>query len=163
MRLACAMADQQCDNALLRGDTSWGEARVLPPGNADRPGNDRSNAPGHGIPQRGREDRGSEAATGSQNQASGEEGRRKRPNARYVGWGDGFSREYCDRMSHSLPSTFPVASHSGAATIRAAVVARRADAYLLCTYDHCGPHVWPDGDVVRDDIEVEVSEVGAQS
>jgi hypothetical protein len=155
------MGHEQCDNARLRADTSWGEARVLPPGNADRSGNDRSNAPGHGLQQRGREERG-ETATGSQSQGSGEEGRRKRPNARYVGWGDGFNREYCDRMSHFLPSTFPVASHIGVATIRAIVVARRVDAYLLCTYDHCGPHVWPGGDVVSDDIAIDVSEVLTQ-
>src|SRR4051794_19240533 len=156
------MADERCDNAALKADTSWGEARVLPPGNADRPGNHRSNAPGNGFQQRGREERGSEPATGSQNQGSGEEGRRKRPNPRYVGWGDGFTREYCDRMSHGLPSTFPVASHSGAATIRPAVVARRVDAYLLCAYDHCGPHVWPGGDVVDDDAAIEVSAVGPE-
>jgi hypothetical protein len=107
---------------------------VVAPGNADRPGNDRS---------------------------SGDDSRRKRSNARYVGWGDGLSREYCDRMSHLLPRAFPVAAHGGAATIRAAVVARRPGALLLCTYDHCGAHVWPDGDIVSDD-EATSSEAPAQ-
>ena len=65
-------------------------------------------------------------------------------------------------MSHFLPSTFPVASHTGAATIRATVVARRVDTYLLCTYDHCGPHVWPGGDVVSDDRANEEHEILAQ-
>ena len=73
-----------------------------------------------------------------------------------------MNREYCDRMSHRLPSTFPVATHSGAATIRAAVVARRRDGLLLCTYNHCGPHVWPGGDVVSADDAIELSEVRAQ-
>jgi hypothetical protein len=58
-------------------------------------------------------------------------------------------------MVPGVPSTFPVAAHSGTATIRATVVARRPEALLLCTYDHCGPHVWPDGDVVGDE-EAEV-------
>jgi hypothetical protein len=48
---------------------------------------------------------------------------------------------------HTLPTTFPVASHGGLATIAPAVVARRPDALLLCTFTHCGAHVWPDGEV----------------
>ena len=79
------------------------------------------------------------------------EGRRKRPaESRYAGWGDGIDREFCARAEHFIPATFPVASHSGAATIGAAVVARRPGAYLLCSFSHCGAHVWPDGDVMHD-------------
>jgi hypothetical protein len=132
---------------------------VVPTGNADRPGNKRSNAP----EQSSHQERGSGEGTGNQIQGPGEEGRRRRSNARYVGWGDGLDREYCDRMSHCLPRTFPVATHSGAATIRPTVVARRADTYLLCTYDHCGPHMWPDGGIVSDDEAKHVSQARAQS
>jgi hypothetical protein len=34
------------------------------------------------------------------------------------------------------------------AIIAPAVVARRPDVHLLCTFSHCGAHVWPDGEVV---------------
>lgn len=79
------------------------------------------------------------------------EGKRKRPTeSRYTGWGDGIDREFCARAEHGLPATFPVASHVGMATIAPAVVARRTDALLLCTFSHCGAHVWPDGEVVDD-------------
>ncbi len=77
--------------------------------------------------------------------------RRKRGNEqRYAGWGDGSERAYCARAAHSLPETFPVASHAGAATIPATIVARRPDGLLLCTFSHHGPHVWPDGELVDD-------------
>ena len=77
--------------------------------------------------------------------------RRKRANGeRYAGWGDGIDRAYCARDQHSLPEIFPVASHSGAATITATIVARRSDGFLLCTFSHHGPHLWPDGEVVDD-------------
>jgi hypothetical protein len=77
--------------------------------------------------------------------------RRRRTNEqRFAGWGDGVDRAYCARAAHLLPSTFPVASHSGAVTIPMTVVARRPDAILLCTYTHFGPHVWPDGETVDD-------------
>jgi hypothetical protein len=79
------------------------------------------------------------------------EGRRKRPTeGRYAGWGDGIAREFCARAAHVLPTTFPVASHGGVAIIAPAVVARRPDAHLLCTFSHCGAHVWPDGEVADD-------------
>lgn len=77
--------------------------------------------------------------------------RRKRGNEqRYAGWGDGLDRVYCARAAQSLPETFPVAPHAGAATIPAVVVARRQDSLLLCTFSHHGPHLWPDGAVVDD-------------
>jgi hypothetical protein len=44
-----------------------------------------------------------------------------------------------------------VESHAGAATIAAAIVARRPESILLCTFSHHGSHVWPDGEVVEDD------------
>ena len=75
------------------------------------------------------------------------EGRRKRSaDQRYAGWNDGLERTFCALATHALPTTFPVASHSGIATIAPAVVAHRPDALLLCTFTHCGPHVWPDGE-----------------
>jgi len=49
-----------------------------------------------------------------------------------------------------LPSIFPVESHGGAATIPYIVVDRRASALLLCTFSHCGAHVWPDGEIVEE-------------
>ena len=77
--------------------------------------------------------------------------RRKRSNEqRYAGWGDGIERMYCARAEQFLPETFPVASHAGAATIPATIVARRPDALLLCTFSHHGPHSWPDGELVAD-------------
>jgi hypothetical protein len=80
-----------------------------------------------------------------------EETRRKRPPAqRYTGWNDRIERAYCTRAGHRLPSTFPVASHSGAAVIPPTVVARRPDAMLLCIFDHLGAHVWPDGELVEE-------------
>jgi hypothetical protein len=135
---------------------------VKPPGNAERPGNERSSPSRDIQPSQGRGDRGSETGAGNQTQAVGEEGRRKRSSARYVGWGDGINREYCDRMSHRLPTTFPVAAHNGAATIRATVVAIRPDAYLLCTYDHSGVHVWPGGDVESNEEADQVSGLRGQ-
>ncbi len=77
--------------------------------------------------------------------------RRKRANEqRYAGWGDGIERVFCIRAEQLLPETFPVASHAGAATIPATIVARRPDALLLCTFSHHGPHSWPDGELVAD-------------
>ena len=77
--------------------------------------------------------------------------RRKRGNEqRYAGWGDGIERVYCARAEQFLPEVFPVASHAGAATIPATIVARRPDGLLLCTFSHHGPHVWPDGELVDD-------------
>ena len=77
--------------------------------------------------------------------------RRKRGSEqRYAGWGDGIERMYCARAEHSLPETFPVASHAGAATISPTIVARRPDGFLLCTFSHYGPHLWPDGELVDD-------------
>jgi len=76
--------------------------------------------------------------------------RRKRPSeGRYAGWRDGLEREFCAHAERLLPTTFPVASHTGVATIAMAVVARRSSALLLCTYSHCGAHAWPDGEIVE--------------
>ncbi|MGH2616975.1 MAG: hypothetical protein ACRDJC_17210 [Thermomicrobiales bacterium] len=61
-----------------------------------------------------------------------------------------MDRERCARAEKLLPVTFPVASHSGAATIPMAVVARRDNALLLCNFSHCGAHVWTDGEVVEE-------------
>lgn len=84
----------------------------------------------------------------------GQEPRRKRGSEqRYAGFGDEIERAFCTQALHALPTAFPVASHSGAATIPRTVVARREHAILLCTYAHCGPHVWPDGEVVFESHE----------
>ena len=78
-----------------------------------------------------------------------QDNRRKRANEqRYSGWGDGIERAWCARAQQFLPETFPVASHAGAATIFATVVARRPDRFLLCNFSHHGPHLWPDGELV---------------
>ncbi len=80
-----------------------------------------------------------------------QETRRKRANEqRYAGWGDGIERAFCARANRLLPEAFPVASHAGAATIPATIVARRPDSLLLCTFSHHGPHLWPDGELVDD-------------
>lgn len=81
--------------------------------------------------------------------------RRKRGNdQRYASWGDGIERVYCALAEHFLPESFPVASHAGAATIPATIVAQRPDGILLCTFSHYGPHVWPDGELVGDEPAV---------
>ncbi len=81
--------------------------------------------------------------------------RRKRGNEqRFAGWGDGMERVFCAHAEQFLPETFPVASHAGAATIAAAIVARRPDGLLLCTFSHQGPHVWPDGELVDERPEM---------
>ncbi len=86
---------------------------------------------------------------GSSPARSPQDTRRKRGNdQRYAGWGDGLERVYCARAEHLLPETFPVASHAGAATIPATIVARRPTGLLLCTFSHHGPHTWPDGELV---------------
>ena len=92
---------------------------------------------------------GAGASTGRAPQDS----RRRRGNdQRYAGWSDGLERAYCSRAAHFLPVTFPVESHAGAATISAAIVARRPDTVLLCTLSHHGAHAWPDGEIVENDI-----------
>jgi hypothetical protein len=78
-----------------------------------------------------------------------EQRRRRNTEQRYAGWGDEVERAYCTEAAHELPSAFPVAVHGGAATIPRTIVARREGAVLLCTYSHCGPHVWPDGEIVE--------------
>jgi hypothetical protein len=61
-----------------------------------------------------------------------------------------MERVFCIRAEQLLPETFPVASHAGAATIPATIVARRPHALLLCTFSHQGPHSWPDGELVAE-------------
>ena len=58
-----------------------------------------------------------------------------------------MERVYCARAEQFLPQVFPVASHAGAATIPATIVARHPDGLLLCTFNHHGSHVWPDGEL----------------
>ena len=77
-----------------------------------------------------------------------QEPRRKRGDQRYAGWGDGVERALCTESLRFIPSGIPVESHHGAATIAPVIVARREQAVLFCTFAHCGPHQWPDGEVV---------------
>ena len=119
------------------------------PGTPDNPGKPSSRrGPG---PSRARGD----AVASSGYGRAPQEIRRKRPSEhRYAGWGDGVERASCARAARALPTSFPAASIAGATTIPATVVARRPDALLLCTYGHCGPHVWPDGEIVPDAASV---------
>jgi hypothetical protein len=82
-----------------------------------------------------------------------DEPRRKRATSerRYAGWNDGIERAFCVHVEHTLPAAIPVHSRTGIATIPATVVGRRPAAILLCTFDHAGPHVWPDGEIVGDE------------
>jgi hypothetical protein len=115
-----------------------GEARVEGPGPTDRNGPSRQRAESSNVP-------------GGSSRRPPQDNRRKRANEqRYTGWGDGIERVFCARAEQFLPTTFPVASHAGAATIPTTIVARRADALLLCTFSHLGTHLWPDGELVDD-------------
>ena len=115
-----------------------GEERNVGPRPIDRKGPSRhraepSNGPG-GSPRRPPQDN-----------------RRKRANEqRYAGWADGSERVFCARSKQLLPEVFPVASHAGAATVPTSIVARRPNGFLLCTFSHHGPHLWPDGELVDD-------------
>jgi hypothetical protein len=119
----------------------------------DQARNEDPRPPDHPGPprQRGEPDRVPGGSPGRPPQDT----RRKRGNdQRYAGWGDGIERVYCARAEHFLPESFPVASHAGAATIPATIVAQRPDRILLCTFSHDGPHVWPDGELVGDEPAV---------
>lgn len=72
-----------------------------------------------------------------------QESRRKRGDQRNASWGDGVDRAWCARALAFLPETFPVESHSGAATIAPAIVDRREHMVLLCNFSHSGEHTWP--------------------
>lgn len=111
--------------------------------------NDQLRPPGRPGPSR----QGGEASNipGGSSGRLPQDTRRKRGNdQRYAGWGDGIERVFCARAEHFLPERFPVASHAGAATILATIVAQRSDAILLCTFSHHGQHLWPDGELVGD-------------
>jgi len=123
------------------GSAERGRARVEGTKPSDRKVPTRQREEFSGAPR-------AEATSGRPPQDS----RRRRGNdQRYAGWGDGFERSFCSRAGHFLPATFPVESHAVAATIAAAIVARRPESILLCTFSHHGSHVWPDGEVVEDD------------
>lgn len=115
-----------------------GEAREEEPSLIDRKGPSRQRAELSSVP------------AGSPRRPP-QDTRRKRANEqRYAGWGDGIERLFCARTKQLLPQTFPVASHPGAVTIPATIVARRPDALLLCAFSHHGAHSWPDGVLVDD-------------
>lgn len=67
-----------------------------------------------------------------------------------MGFGDGIERAFCLALGHVPPPAFPVQHRTGVAALRPAVVARRANAILLCDCEHEGPHSWPDGEVAGD-------------
>jgi hypothetical protein len=94
---------------------------------------------------------GTQAPAGNAPRQAPESRRRRGNEPRFVAFADGLERVLCAHCEHLLPTTFPVASRGGAATIQRAVVARRGEALLLCTFTHCGPHVWPDGDFVTEE------------
>ena len=124
-------------------DASSGRAETRNAGNKSP---DRKGSP------RGRGEPGPSGRGSSPKQAN-DTSRKRPPPPRYVGWGDGIERAYCLRAGHLVATTFPVATHPGAATIPATVVARRPDALLYCTFDHLGAHVWPDGEVVAEETD----------
>lgn len=76
---------------------------------------------------------------------------------RYAGFGDGVDRRFCAAAEasglHRPPADFPVRGRTGLATLRTVVVARDEGAFLLCDAPHPGPHRWPTGEVVDDDLE----------
>lgn len=77
--------------------------------------------------------------------------RRRGGERRFAGWGDGVERLACARNAAHPAAGFPVESRTGSAVIPLTVVARRTDAILLCTFDHAGDHMWPDGEAVSAD------------
>jgi hypothetical protein len=115
-----------------------GEARNEGPRPTDRKGASRQRAEPSNVP-------------GGSPRRPPQDNRRKRANEqRYAGWGDSTERVFCARSKQILPEVFPVASHAGAPTVPATIVARRPDGFLLCTFSHHGPHSWPDGELVAD-------------
>lgn len=104
-----------------------------------------------GSGQGGSRQRGDSRGPGGNDGKPPQESRRRRHNEqRYAGFGDGIERAFCTRAERIMPAEFPVTSHAGTATIPRVVVARREGAVLLCTYSHCGEHVWPDGEPVSE-------------
>ena len=75
-------------------------------------------------------------------------GRRRGERRAYAGFGDEVERAYCAAFCHVPPPAFPVQHRTGMTTLRAAVVARREGAILLCDGAHPGEHRWPDGEAV---------------
>jgi hypothetical protein len=114
-----------------------------------------SSPPDRKGPTRQRGESGIAPGAGASSGRAPQDSRRRRGNdQRHAGWGDGLQRAFCSRAEHSLPTTFPVESRAGAATIAGAVVAHRPDILLLCPFSHHGPHAWPDGEVVENDLAV---------
>jgi hypothetical protein len=101
------------------------------------PFSDRQGGPRSGGPRDGRDER--------RRRRDGREGPDRRP---YAGFGDEIDRAVCLAFQHAVPPAFPVQHRHGVATLRMAIVARRADAFLLCDGGHPGPHLWPDGEPV---------------
>ena len=69
-----------------------------------------------------------------QQQRAPQEPRRKRGEQRASTWGDGIDRAWCAKSLASLPETFPVESHAGAATIPPKVVDRREQTVCSATF-----------------------------
>lgn len=115
------------------------EDRASPRGDRKSESAERSGAP------RSRSS-GGPPPNGPSPRAQDDSRRRRSSDRRYAGYGDGIDRFYCERDLHRLPSSFPVEARTGAATVPATVVARRAGALLLCSFSHAGAHQWPGGE-----------------
>lgn len=125
-----------------------GRGQVQGSGERSERRSDRRQAPErHGSPpSRARGDAPGGSANGDR---APQEPRRRRPaEQRFAGWGDGLARVFCESAVQTLPTRFPPEQHGNLATIPRAVVAGRPGELLLCTHAHCGPHIWPDGEVV---------------
>ena len=132
-------------------DPTKGTNQVDAPGGGSETGETSGRLPERNGPAR---PRGAGGFAGNMPRPSDESRRKRTSERRYVAWGDGVERASCARATFLLPQTFPVASHPGVATIPAVVVARRAEAVLLCDFSHDGDHVWPDGEVAGEEPSV---------
>ena len=73
-----------------------------------------------------------------------DEARQHQPETRAV------IRGYCRLHRVSLPNRYPVQPRPDLAFRRPVVVATRDGEELLCSGEHPGPHLWPDGDEAGD-------------
>lgn len=80
-----------------------------------------------------------------------------------MAFGDGIERAVCTAYRRWEPDGFPIQHRTGLATRRISEVDRRAEATLFCDGAHPGPHIWPDGELVDDDMEVPIVAGSARS
>lgn len=103
-----------------------------------------SPALGGGIADR----RGKSRRGRGKRQGEGGEDRGERRGKSQPVWADGIERAMCSSAIALLPEAAPVTHRTGMATRAPVVVAWRESALLLCTCDHPGSHLWPDGEDV---------------